>query len=44
MPYENKKYLVEKNEEWFAKDKVSEPFSADPLVNLPYLKDEDKVI
>jgi glutathione S-transferase len=35
LPYENKKYS--KPEEWFGKDKLE--FAAEPLANLPYIKD-----
>ena len=40
--YENKIYKTP--EEWFAKDKVSEPFKNEILRNLPYIKDGDKYI
>jgi glutathione S-transferase len=40
LPYEDKKYTD--RDEWFAKDKPA--LSADPLVNLPYVKDGAKVL
>ncbi len=39
VPYEEKKYAD--RDEWFTKDKVA--MSANPLVNLPYLKDGEHV-
>jgi len=41
LPYEEKRYQIEKWQEWFEQDKLS--CTAD-FPNLPYLKDGDKIV
>jgi glutathione S-transferase len=41
LPYEDKRYT--NPEQWFRIDKLSPGFIDNPLANLPYLKDGNKV-